>query len=239
MEYEALLFDLDGTLIDFYFQDFIKIYLGAASQFFLDLIPNPEIFYKELLLSTDVMENTDNDNTTTLEDFLLDFCPKFDVDCDKIQERFLQFYQTKYEVIKPLIETFEGALSLLQDIRSRYPSLKIVLATNPVFPYIAIKQRMKWGGIPEDLFNLITHAQNSTYCKYNDKYWFEISEKMDIDPKKSLVIGNDGNRDMRAKKCGFRTFLLESNLENEEMITAETEPDYRGSIEDLYELLIG
>ena len=72
MEFDALLFDLDGTLIDFDFQLFIKAYLGAASRFFVDLIPNPEMFIKELLSSTDVMERADNEETTALDDFLLD-----------------------------------------------------------------------------------------------------------------------------------------------------------------------
>jgi len=86
MTYEALLFDLDGTLIYFEPELFIKTYLGAAAKFFSDLIPNPEFFYQELLKSTDVMENGDNETTTTLEDFLQDFCPKFDVECENKRE---------------------------------------------------------------------------------------------------------------------------------------------------------
>jgi len=237
MEFEALLFDLDGTLIDFDFREFIKIYLGAASQFFLDLIPNPEKFYQELMKSTDVMETADNDNTTSLDDFLLDFCPKFEADCDKIRERFLQFYQTKYEVVKPLITQMEGAPIVLQNIKSKYPETILVLATNPVFPFIAVRKRMEWGGIPEDVFDLITHAENSRFCKGNKKYWMEIVEKTGINPQKSLMIGNDGFRDMIAKKYGFNTFLVEASMENKNLITEDTFPDYKGTLKDLQKIL--
>ena len=238
MEYEAFLFDLDGTLINFDFQTFIKTYLGAASQFFIDLVPNPEIFSKELLSSTDVMEKADNPDTTTLEDFLLDFCPKFEANCEEIRSRFLQFYQTGFNAIKPLITQMDGAFPLLQDIKHNYPNTKVVLATNPVYPFIAIEKRMEWGKIPQKFFDLITHAENSSFCKLNDKYWFEILGKIDVNPSSSLVIGNDGFRDMGSKKYGFNTFLIEDALENEDLITPDIMPDFKGSLKDVHELLI-
>jgi FMN phosphatase YigB (HAD superfamily) len=238
MEYDALLFDLDGTLIDFDFQMFIKAYLGAASRFFIDLIPNPETFIKELLSSTDVMEKANNAETTALDDFLQDFCPKFNAECSEIRTRFLHFYQTGFDVIKPLITQMDGALNLLKDLRNVYPNVKIVLATNPVFPSVAIERRMEWGNIPQKYFDLITHAENSTFCKLNSKYWFEITEKLSVSPSSSLVIGNDGLRDMGTKKYGFKTFLVEDSSENEDQISSETQPDYKGSLHDLYNHLI-
>ncbi|MCE7740895.1 MAG: HAD family hydrolase [Candidatus Heimdallarchaeota archaeon] len=237
MTYEALLFDLDGTLIYFEPNLFIKTYLGAAAKFFIDLIPNPDSFYQELLNSTDVMENGDNETTTTLEDFLQDFCPKFDVECNKITERFLEFYQTGYNVIQPLISQMDGAKELLLNLKKHHPETKIILATNPVFPFVAVQKRMMWGDISEDFFDLITHAENSYYCKNNKYYWLNIAEDMGINPKNSLMIGNDAFRDLHAKKYGYETFLIETAAENEETITEETEPDFRGSLYDLNDLL--
>ena len=89
-----------------------------------------------------------------------------------------------------------------------------------------------------DKFDLITHAENSTYCKGNSKYWMEILEKIGGKPEDSLVIGNDGIRDMSAKRYGFKTFLIEENLENEELMTDEIKPDYKGSLRDLHDLLL-
>ena len=237
MLFEGLLFDLDGTLINFEPELFIRTYLGAAAQFFIDLIPNPELFYKELLKSTNAMENSDNEKTTALEDFLLDFCPKFNVDCSQISERFLQFYQTGFNVIQPLISQIEGANELLQNIKKNLPDTKLILATNPVFPFIAVRKRMEWGNISEALFDLITHAENSHFCKNNKKYWLNIASIMKIEPRNSLVIGNDAYRDLIAKKYGYKTFLVETTSENEEKITKETEPDFKGNFSDLNQLL--
>ncbi len=238
MKFKALLFDLDGTLINFDFNQFIKMYVGAASQFFIDLIPNPESFIKELLDSTEVMEKSEDGSKTSLEDFLDDFCPKFDADCEEIKQRFLNFYETKYDVIKPLISQMKGAKKLLDDIIEKGHAEKIILATNPVFPYIAVERRIKWGGLSPDYFRIITHAENSYFCKYNSKYWFGIMDLIRCKPEESLVIGNDGFRDMFSKKYGFKTFLVEGAVENEDMITEETVPDYRGTLEDLRSLLL-
>ncbi len=238
MTYEALLFDLDGTLIYFEPEQFIKTYLGAAAKFFIDLIPNPESFYQELLKSTDVMENSDNPTTTALEDFLNDFCPKFDVDCDKISQRFLDFYQTDFDVIKPLIHKVDGAKELLQSLKKNLPETKLILATNPVFPFIAIQKRMIWGGISEKFFDHITHAENSYYCKNNENYWLNIAQSLEINPQRSMMIGNDAYRDLHAKKYGYQAFLIEPDAENEDTITAETRPDYKGTLFDLKNLLI-
>ncbi len=237
MQFQAFLFDLDGTLINFNPEEFIRRYLGAASQFFIDLIPDPQAFIKEILSSTEIMEYNDNELTSALDDFLQDFCPKFNADCEEIRQRFLHFYETKFDVIKPIITPMDGAKELLLDIREKIPDAKIILATNPVFPLISIKRRIEWGGLSPDYFDHITHAENSKFCKGNSKYWFEIVDLTKKEPNKSLVIGNDGLRDMSAKKLGFKTFFLESTFENEDLITKETIPDFRGSIKDLSEVI--
>ncbi|MHA1346739.1 MAG: HAD family hydrolase [Candidatus Heimdallarchaeaceae archaeon] len=237
MKYKYLLFDLDGTLLHFEPEEFIRTYLGAASKFFMDLIPDPQKFVKELLRSTEAMEKGDNETNTALDEFLNDFCPKFEANCVDIRQRFLDFYQTEFKVIQPLITKMKGAVDLLEMIKKNYPEIKIILATNPVFPSVAVEKRMEWGEISQDYFDLITHAENSTYCKGNGKYWNEILEKVGGTPDESLVIGNDGLRDMGAKTYGFSTFLIEENLENEENMTADIQPDFRGTLEDLYHLL--
>ncbi len=237
MNFEAFLFDLDGTLLYFDPDLFVKTYLGTAARFFSDLIPDSETFYKELLRSTDVMENNDNDENTTLVDFIEDFCPKFEVDCEQILDRFLKFYHSDYKVIQPLISEMKGAQKLLQDLKKYYPEKKLILATNPVFPFIAVRKRMEWGGVPENVFDLITHAENTNYCKNNQKYWLDIAKRVSIDPQKSLMIGNDGYRDMVAKKYGYKTFLVETAFENGENMTDDILPDFRGTLQDLYTLI--
>ncbi len=238
MHYEAILFDLDGTLIDFDTMKFIKLYLGAAAKYFRDVIDSPEYFTKAILDSTSVMEHADTPNQLAFYDFFNDFCPKFDsIKCDEIINRFKDFYASDFAVVEPIIRPMDGAKDLIDYLKNNFSKTKLVVATNPVFPLIAITQRMKWGGINPEDFDYITHAENSYFCKGNTKYWSEISEKIGIDPSKSLVVGNDGLRDMSAKLVGYKTFFIESTAERKEGINSKTEPDYRGEIKDIFSLI--
>ncbi len=235
-QFDIILFDLDGTLIEFPPDEFVGIYLGSAADFFKDIVTNPKVFVQEILKSTEVMEMANNPETTTLEDFISDFCPKFPhLTCHQIQERFEQFYQTKFENIRPIIKPNKEAQALLQRIRVELPELKVVLATNPVFPYIAVKRRMEWGGLNESYFDYITHAENSHFCKPNLRYWTEILDKFNIPPEKGLVVGNDAYRDLLASKVGLKTFLIDNFVENEK--ESQISPDWRGNYQDLAKLL--
>lgn len=235
--FDILLFDLDGTLIEFPPDQFVKLYLGSAAEYFKDLIPDKQRFIEELLKSTEIMENTDKPETTTLTDFLDDFCPKFpDLTCEQIQERFMAFYQSGFEVIKPIIKPIKPAQDLLVTIREYLPDMIVVLATNPVFPFVAVKKRMEWGGIKEEYFDHITHAENSHFCKPNLKYWREILQKFGVSPERGLVIGNDAYRDLLASKIGLKTFLVDGLVENE--VATSIKPDWRGTFEDLETLLL-
>ncbi len=236
MEFKALFFDLDGTLINFNEGEFVKLYLGAAAKFFSDLIPNPKTFVEELLKSTAIMEKADNPDTTTLEVFVNDFCPKFEIDCQTIMNRFEDFYHKKFNVIQPIIKQMNGVKEILSILKNSYSDIPVLLTTNPVFPYIAVKKRMEWGGLIAADFDHITHAENSYYCKGNDKYWYSVLEYSKTKPENTLVVGNDAFRDLRAKKLGFKTYLVDENIENEESLN-ENIPDYRGSLVDLLALL--
>ena len=237
--FKAILFDLDGTLIYFDPEEFIKTYLFAAGNFFSDLVPSPEQFAKDILESILNIEIADKGETTVEEDFFADFCPKYYfIDCKTIKERFEEFYRTKFDVVKHLVKPINGAAELIQKIKREYPEIKIVLATNPVFPLIAIEKRMTWGGLKKEWFDLITHVENFHYCKGNLKYWDEILKIINIKPEEALVVGNDAKRDLTAKKCGLKTFLVEDTLENGDYITREINPDFKGKLTDLEEILM-
>ena len=237
MTLKAILFDLDGTLIDFNPSEFMKTYLTTASMFFQDIIPDNKQFIDELLASTYVMEVIDNNEKYALDVFLDDFSPKFNINREQIKERFKEFYSTKFDVIQPLITNLENSAEKLQTLQNTYPELNLVLATNPVFPLIAIRRRMQWGGLEPEYFKHITHAENSIYCKGNLKYWIETAKAVNCDPSQCLVVGNDVKRDMIAKKAGFTTFLVEQTIENGETHAIEELVDYKGGLADMLNLV--
>ena len=84
----------------------------------------------------------------------------------------------------------------------------VVLATNPLFPSVATRNRASWAGLDISDFLLYTTYENSCYCKPNPKYYIEICEKLKLDPTECLMVGNDVTEDMVAETLGMKVFLL-------------------------------
>ena len=92
--------------------------------------------------------------------------------------------------------------------------LRLVLATNPVFPSIATEKRIKWAGLSPSDFELYTTYENSSFCKPNIAYYEEIIKKLGLKAEECLMVGNDVTDDMIAEKLGMKVFLLTDCLIN-------------------------
>ncbi len=110
---------------------------------------------------------------------------------------------------------------------------KLVLATQPVFPLVAIRQRLQWAGLEHIRFELITHIENMHACKPSPSYFKEILNELHLQPEQCLMIGNELQTDMAARQIGIKTFYL---TDREDKIP-KIEVDYSGSFRDLADLL--
>jgi len=111
-----------------------------------------------------------------------------------------------------------------------------VLATNPLFPLIAIKERMRWAGVSEFDFALITSYEEMHACKPNLEYYREICAKIKVPARNCLMVGNDVEEDLIAQKIGMQTFLVEDYLLNRHDLPINA--DYRGSLKELYQFVV-
>jgi HAD superfamily hydrolase (TIGR01549 family) len=111
----------------------------------------------------------------------------------------------------------------------------IVVATNPVFPIEAIKERISWAGLDFKKFKYVTSYEEMHYCKPNIEYYNEILNIIDKKPHECIMVGNDVEEDIIASKLGIKTFLVEDYIIKREGIFPE--PDYRGSYSDLYKFV--
>ena len=91
---------------------------------------------------------------------------------------------------------------------------RVVLATNPLFPAIATRNRIRWAGLNPEDFELVTTYENSHYCKPNPDYYREILGKLSLDGSQCLMVGNDVGEDMIAGILGMKVFLLTDCLIN-------------------------
>lgn len=231
---KAVLFDLDGTLLDVDMDDFLQRYLHTLSGHFSEFT-GPQEFTHNLLAATQAMIcNMDPKKTNQ----------------DTFNEHFFKWMPHPPEIVLPLIsEFYQQLFPELQVYVKQFPQtpliintaqkagFRLVLATNPVFPSAAIRHRMTWAGIYGDPFELVTSYEVMHYCKPFGEYYLEIAAFLGVQPNECLMIGNDLDDDIAAAaSTGMKTFLVTDRIVHKS--ERNVSPDYSGTIGDVAPFLI-
>ena len=207
---KTILFDLDGTLLDMDQEAFLRAYFKKIAGYFAARGYDPARFSEAMFKSVHVMLN--NDGRQTNEEIFWNTFPTLYGD-ERMRDdipAFEVFYQTAFGELESLCKEKAGAAEALKRLREM--GFSIVLASNPVFPYVAYERRMKWGGLMPEMFDWLTTYENVHYCKPTEGYYAEIADRMGVKPEECLMVGNDVSDDMPARKIGMQVFLMDDTL---------------------------
>lgn len=230
---KAVLFDLDGTLLNVDMDVFIEKYLQKLSHYFAGLI-EPEQFSEALLAATKAMIVSKNPKQTNQETFMADFFMRIKQPPEKIMPMLDEFYRSVFPKLRGLAEPFPKASTALDAAIDK--GYRIVLATNPIFPRLAVLHRMSWANVEQYPFSMITTYEHMHYCKPNPEYYLEIAGRLNLDPGQCLMVGNDTRDDIQAARAaGMKTFLVENMVVNSYSI--EVKADFTGRVEELADFI--
>ena len=233
---DTILFDLDGTLVRFSQEDFIKTYFTELSKVFIKLGLDADKAVKAVWAGTKAMMLNDGSVPNTRR-FWNTFSELMCIDSDKqkeVEAACDSFYTNEFNITKSIVNHSDIPTRLARLMVEK--GYSIVLATNPLFPPCAVDSRLGWIGLDRDDFEHITHYENSTYCKPNPDYYREVFNKIGKSPEQCLMVGNNPAEDMCVSELGADVFLVTDYMENETGI--DITAFRRGSIEDLEEFLI-
>ena len=218
MKITTILFDLDGTLLPMDQDVFIKMYLKSLAKHMIKYGYEPNSLIKSIWAGTNDMI-LNNGVESNAKVFWNKFSQIYGEDKLKDESKFEEFYINEFPKLKEVC----GYNPLIHELFNliRQKGLRIVLATNPIFPKIATKQRIEWAGLNYDDFELVTTYENSKYAKPNVKYYQDIIFRLGIIPEESLMVGNDVDDDMVARKIGINTFLLTECLINKNGVSID------------------
>lgn len=208
---KAILFDLDGTLLPMDQEVFMKAYFSRLAAALAPHGYDPDALIKAVWSGTAAMVKNDG-SVTNEKAYWTRFCEIFGKEAIGEIEYLEEFYKTKFEQVRescgfdPRSATVIGALK-----EKRY---RLILATNPLFPEVATRARVRWAGLSFEDFELVTTYENSHYTKPNINYYKEIIERTDLKPEECLMVGNDVEEDMIAERLGMKVFLLDKCLIN-------------------------
>lgn len=224
---KTVLFDLDGTLLPFVQDDFIKLYFGGLCKKLAPLGYQPDKLVKDIWAGTKAMVKNDGSRLNR-DAFWETFraanagLPDAECLCD-------EFYTGEFDAVRACLRSTPDHKPMISRLKEM--GLEAVLATNPIFPECAVETRLKWVGLDEKDFSCVTSYENSTYCKPNPAYFREVLQKIGRQPEECVMIGNSAAEDIiPARGLGIAAFLATDHLENPEGIDISGFP--QGTLED-------
>jgi FMN phosphatase YigB (HAD superfamily) len=203
----TLLLDLDDTLLSNDIETFLPAYIQslAASA---NQVP-ARLFMSSLLAASEMMVRKSQISGTLESTFDAHFYPAIGFSKEQMRKTIDDFYQEKYPFLQPLTQSRPIAQDLVNDLISS--GNKVVIATNPLFPATAIRQRLNWAGF-EDLqkqFSIITSFETFHFSKPHPEYFAEILAQLAWPDQPAVMVGNSWKDDIiPAESIGLATFFL-------------------------------
>jgi HAD superfamily hydrolase (TIGR01549 family) len=231
----AILFDLDDTLLGNDTNSFVRNYFGLLSEYAQDKI-DANVLMKALLVSSQQVMTAPDLAQTNFDQFWQVFCPMIGLEREDVEPFFNEFYGTRFQELEPSTVFRPAAPALVAWCLGQ--GIKVVVATNPVFPEAAIRARLRWAGVPveETPFALVTTMENSWSTKPHASYYQTILDHIDCHPSQALMVGDDLENDIRpAAVIGCYTFWVNNdNVLSEASALA----DAIGTLEELHDMLL-
>jgi len=225
---KAVLFDLDGTLLQLDTQEFMQTYFKVVAGVAAPLV-DPQRFTNALIKSTHQMMHDRDPQKTNYDVFWADFRNRLSDCIEDLTPLIEDFYEKQFRSLSWLAKSNESARKAVTAALDR--GARIVLATNPVFPRSAIIDRMDWAGIGDLTWDLITSYEDMHFCKPYQEYYNEIATRLNLHPQECLMVGNDIDKDIIAGLLGFKTYLVTDYVIDSG--TSALKPDWNGKLDEL------
>lgn len=214
---KAVVFDMDGTLLNINLAAFIAVFVRDEARLLADIARrNPFSALAALggtLYELNADDRPENDDRTNLSFYVDALRRRTGVPLDDpvIAEAF-EYYER--EVLPGRNDGIiaarprEGAREAIEKVTDR--GLRVALLTNPSFTRACIECRMGWGNLLDAPFELVTTMETNTRCKPSTRYYLESLDALGLQPHEVLMVGNDPKRDFPTPDCGIQTAFVGS-----------------------------
>ncbi len=225
----TLLLDLDDTLLDTNMDTFLAAYFQSISSYFSPYL-EPQKMLSALMKGTQKMMADLDPRTTLREVFEPEFFPEFDIDRDELNRQIDKYYNDVFPTLERVTKKNEHTVPFVEWAFEQ--GYRLAIATNPLFPLVAIHHRMRWAGLPPEKysFEIVSAYEDFHFSKPNAAYFAEIAARMGWPSGPLIVVGNDVKADLTpAHALGFPTFWIRTDSAGPDGF----EPTAQGTLADL------
>jgi FMN phosphatase YigB (HAD superfamily) len=220
----GVLFDLDGTLLDVDVREFLSRYFHALDEAVSPRFPGIDLV-RSVLASTDVMQRP-HPGATNREVFYRDFRDRTGIDLEEHWPVFESFYREVFPSLGAGYAPVPGARVAIAAARAL--GWRVAVATQPIFPLVAIEHRLAWAGLGDVAFDAITTYEVMEACKPQAAFFAQVCGMIGCAPRDCVMVGDDAQADMPASAIGIRTFFVGEG---------DADADGAGTLADLPALL--
>lgn len=207
----AILFDLDGTLAPFLQDEFIHTYFKALVARLTPMGYDGGKLVQALWKGVDAMVKN-NGAYTNRQIFWDVFTREFGIQAMALESILEDFYAREFDAARSVLLADVDRSGLIRTLREK--GYGLALATNPVFPAVAVETRLHWVGLAPSDFDYVTTYENCRSSKPNPDYYRDILSHIGRQAGECLMIGNNPVDDMAARKAGLEVYLVTDFLEN-------------------------
>ncbi len=208
---KAVLFDLDDTLIENDMSVFGPAYLELFGER-LAALGSRQDMIAALRRTIDAVLQHDDPAEPNEQRFWRELPAQTGIEEARLRPVVDRFYAEDFPKLRALTRRRTEAAGVVMRARAR--GLNVALATNPMFPTVAILQRIEWAGLQASDFDHITTPDNSHACKPKPAYFLEILRALDARPADALMVGDDRRLDIApAIARGINTFWVTDEAE--------------------------
>ncbi len=225
---DTILFDLDGTLAPFAQDEFIRVYFKALVSRVTPMGYKPDDMIDALWQGVSAMTGNDGSRTNR-QIFWESFTQKLGIQALALENILNDFYAREFDSVRTVLRETADRGPLLRGLRER--GYGLVLATNPIFPAVAVETRLGWVGLRPEDFDYVTTYENSRRSKPNPDYYRDILSHIGRQGENCLMAGNNPVDDATALQAGISVYLVTDYMENPDGVPIEDYP--HGSFRDL------
>jgi FMN phosphatase YigB (HAD superfamily) len=226
----AVLFDLDGTLLDIDLDSFLREYFAALGPVVAEVLgrANPRDGLSAVIAGTEAM-SLPHPGRTNREAFNERFraMTQADLDLEQFALPFERFYREVFPGLRRDFAPMPGARRAVESCLEL--GLKVAIATNPIFPRSAVDERLRWADLGDLEVHTVTTYENMHATKPHAAYFAETAMMLGVSPSSCVMVGDDRALDMPAADLGMRTFYVGGD--------SGAPADWRGSLDDFADLV--
>ncbi len=207
--YRAICFDLDGTLLPMDLELFMNGYFGSLARFAAAKGLDVEQFLAGLKAGTKAMAISDED-LVNADAFWGVMLQRIDDDGRDWAGFMEEFYRGDFTRIGQDVTPNPAAAKAVAMLKEK--GYTLALTTMPMFPALAVAERLRWAGVDAAAFDRITTYENSRAVKPRQTYYAENLAALGVRGDEVLMVGNNTVEDLAFLDLGADVYVVTDNL---------------------------